>query len=418
MSSTKLLMNRNLGLLLSGQLVSQIGDKFYMLALAIWVLETTESTAMMGGVLFCSFFPTFLVGFVAGAVVDKYNRKVIIVVADVIRGLVIAVVTWLYCVNLLNIYVIFVSQILLSVGAAFFNAAIPSVIPQIIDKSQLARANSMTSFVRGFSAMIGPVLGGIVVAAFGFGTVFTLNALSFIISAVFECFLAIPGHRNRQLAQGNIIDHTIAGFKYIFQFKQLIIILCMVAVIHFFVGSIEVLMPVFSTQLTGTVSKNLGYIQTFFGLGTILMALMISFYNFRGKEVRLLFGAIGAFGTVCLIMACLSAAGFNNVLTYLGLFLLLGAFIILAATCFRTILQTNVVNEMAGRVFGAAGTIGDISIPIAMLAYGMLLKHTSYSSLLAVSGVVLMLLSGIFYRLYRRFEVTEKGSLHAFPEIL
>jgi hypothetical protein len=166
------------------------------------------------------------------------------------------------------------------------------------------------------------------------------------------------------------------------------------------------------------VSKNLGYIQTFFGLGTILMALMISFYNIRGKEVRLLFGAIGAFGTVCLIMACLSAAGFNNVLTYLGLFLLLGAFIILAATCFRTILQTNVVNEMAGRVFGAAGTIGDISIPIAMLAYGMLLKHTSYSSLLAVSGVVLMLLSGIFYRLYRRFEVTEKGSLHAFPEIL
>ena len=414
----KLLMNRNLGLLLSGQLVSQIGDKFYMLALAIWVLETTKSTAMMGGVLFCSFFPTFLVGFVAGAVVDKYNRKAIIVVADVIRGLVIAVVTWLYYVNLLNIYVIFVSQILLSVGAAFFNPAIPSVIPQIIDKSQLARANSMTSFVRGFSAMIGPVLGGIVVAAFGFGTVFTLNALSFIISAVFECFLDIPGHRNRQLEQSNIIDHTIAGFKYIFQFKKLIIILCMVAVIHFFVGSIEVLMPVFSTQLAGTASKNLGYIQTFFGLGTVLMALIISFYNISGKEVRLLFGGIGAFGTVCLIIAYFSAAGLNNVLSYLGLFLLLGSFIILAATCFRTILQTDVANEMAGRVFGAAGTIGDISIPIAMLIYGLLLKHTNCSSLLAVTGVVLMLLSGIFYRLYRRFEVSEKGSLQATPEIL
>ena len=411
----KILMNRNLGLLLSGQLVSQIGDKFYMLALALWVLETTKSTAMMGGVLFCSFFPTFLVGFVAGAVVDKYNRKVIIVVADVIRGLIIALVTWLYYVNLLNIYLIFASQILLSVGAAFFNPAIPSVIPQIIDKSQLARANSMTSFVRGFSAMIGPVLGGIVVAAFGFGTVFALNAVSFLISAVFECFLEIPGHRNRQLEQGNIIDHTIAGFKYIFQFKKLIIILCMVAVIHFFVGSIEVLMPVFSSRLSGMAATNLGYIQTFFGLGTVLMALMISFYNISGKEVRLLFGAIGAFGAVCLIIAYLSAAGLNNVLAYLGLFLLLGSFIILAATCFRTILQTDVVNEMAGRVFGAAGTIGDISIPIAMLVYGLLLKHTDCSSLLAVTGVVLMLLSGVFYRLYRRFEVTEKGFLQAFP---
>jgi hypothetical protein len=237
-------------------------------------------------------------------------------------------------------------------------------------------------------------------------------------SAVFECFLEIPGHRNRQLEQGNIIDHTIAGFKYIFQFKRLVIILCMVAVIHFFVGSIEVLMPVFSSRLGGMAVKNLGYIQTFFGLGTVLMALMISFYNIIGKEVRLLFGAIGAFGTVCLIIAYFSAAGFNNVLAYLGLFLLLGSFIILAATCFRTILQTDVVNEMAGRVFGAAGTIGDISIPIAMLVYGLLLKHIGCSSLLAVTGVVLMLLSGIFYRLYRRFEATEKGSLQATPEIL
>lgn len=110
----KLLMNKNLALLLSGQFVSQIGDKFYMLALAIWVLDTTNSPAMMGGVLFCSFFPTFLVGFVAGAFVDKYDRKIIIVAADCIRGLVIVVVTWLYYFNLLNIHTIFISQILLS----------------------------------------------------------------------------------------------------------------------------------------------------------------------------------------------------------------------------------------------------------------------------------------------------------------
>ncbi|MGB9439613.1 MAG: hypothetical protein WCB15_16820, partial [Desulfobacterales bacterium] len=99
----KLLMNKNLALLLSGQFVSQIGDKFYMLALAIWVLDTTNSPAMMGAVLFCSFFPTFLVGFIAGAFVDKYDRKIIIVAADFIRGLVIAGVAYLYFLNLLNI---------------------------------------------------------------------------------------------------------------------------------------------------------------------------------------------------------------------------------------------------------------------------------------------------------------------------
>jgi MFS family permease len=411
----KILMNRNLGLLLSGQFVSQIGDKFYMLALAIWVLDTTKSTAMMGAVLFCSFFPTFLIGFVAGAVVDKYDRKIIIVAADIIRGLVIAIVTCLYYFNLLNIYAIFISQTLLSICAAFFNPAIPAVIPQIINKNQLARANSMTSFVRGFSSMIGPVIGGVAVAAFGYVYVFAFNALSFIISGAFECFLQIPGHQHNQAARAGIVRNTIEGLQYIFQFKKLIIILFMVAIIHFFVGSIEVLMPVFSTLLTGTASKNLGYIQTFFGLGTVLMALIVSFYNINGKEVGLLFSGIGAFGSVCLVIAYLSATEINNVLFYLGLFLLLGAFIILAATCFRTILQKDVANEMAGRVFGAAGTIGDISIPIAMLAYGLMLKFISCSLLLAITGVVLMLLSGIFYRYYRRMDGTAKGQLAVDP---
>jgi hypothetical protein len=144
---------------------------------------------------------------------------------------------------------------------------------------------------------------------------------------------------------------------------------------------------------------------------------MISFYNINGKEVEFLFGGIGAFGSVCLIIAYLSTAAINDVVFYLGPFLLLGSFIILAATCFRTILQKDVANEMAGRVFGAAGTIGDISIPIAMLAYGFLLKLISCSLLLAVTGVFLMLLSVIFYLRYRRIKVPEKGQLAVGPNI-
>lgn len=411
----KLLMNRNLGLLLSGQLVSQIGDKFYMLALAIRVLETTESTAMMGGVLFCSFFPTFLMGFFAGAVVDKYDRKTIIVVSDFLRGLVVTTVAGLYYLDFLNIYAIFISQILLSVCAAFFNPAVPAVIPQIIDKSLLARANSMTSFVRGFSSIAGPALGGLAVATLGYTAVFAFNALSFIISAVFECFLEIPGYCNKAVKRAGILDNTIEGLKYIFQCKTLLIILIMVAIIHFFVGSIEVITPVLSNQLAGTPAKTLGYMQTFFGLGTVLMALTISFYDINGKEIGFLFGGVCAFGSVCLVIAYLLSTGMLAAIFYLGPYLLLGSFIILAATSFRTILQKDVANEMAGRVFGAAGTIGDISIPVAMLAYGFLLKIIDCSLLLVVTGALLVLLSGIFYRLYRHLNLSETIKLAIDP---
>ena len=84
-------MNRNLGLLLSGQLVSQIGDKFHMLAVAFLVLKTTGSPAKMGIMLFCSVFPGMLLGFISGAFLDRYSRKAIIVGADVVRGLIVAI---------------------------------------------------------------------------------------------------------------------------------------------------------------------------------------------------------------------------------------------------------------------------------------------------------------------------------------
>ena len=83
-------MNRNLNLLLGGQLISQIGDKFHMLAVAFMVLKTTGSPAKMGIVLFCSVCPGMLLGFISGAFLDRYSRKTIIVGADVVRGLIVS----------------------------------------------------------------------------------------------------------------------------------------------------------------------------------------------------------------------------------------------------------------------------------------------------------------------------------------
>ena len=114
-------MNKNLALLLSGQLVSQIGDKFYMLAVAFMVLKTTGSPAKMGLVLFCSVFPGMLLGFVSGAYLDRYSRKAIIVCADVARGLIVAGVCFLFYIDSLSFPVLLVAQVLISGCTAFFD---------------------------------------------------------------------------------------------------------------------------------------------------------------------------------------------------------------------------------------------------------------------------------------------------------
>ena len=83
-------------MLLSGQFVSQIGDKLHMLALSFWVLKTTGSSAKMGAVLAASLIPSLVIGFFSGAFIDRYNRKNIIIGTDLLRGLILALFAVLF----------------------------------------------------------------------------------------------------------------------------------------------------------------------------------------------------------------------------------------------------------------------------------------------------------------------------------
>jgi MFS family permease len=396
--------NKNLVLLLSGQLVSQVGDKFYLLALSFWVLKATGSPAMMGLVLACSLFPSLLLGFVSGAFIDRYSRKAIIVGTDMIRGLVILSVAAAYYMKVLDVPIIIVSQVLLSINAAFFDPAIPSVIPQIVPREELAKANSKTQFIRGISAIAGPVLGGVAVAGLGYGFAFVFNGLSFLVSAFFEAFLKIPRlvRDKQEIRKKSLSRDIIEGYKYIIMDKGLIIILLMVAVIHFFVGSIEVIIPVLADSLAGDGARNLGYIQAAFGSGAVLMALIISIHNITDRKVRFLFHSIFLVGIGYVTIAFLSFTGILLVAVFLPVFLLIGSFVIMAGTCFKTILQENVDDSMAGRVFGVVSSVGNGSIPFAMMVYGFLLTYINVYNLVLVTGLILLPLSTVFYRKYKR----------------
>jgi len=396
-------INKNFFCLLAGQFVSQIGDKFHMIAISFWVLKTTGSSAKMGAVLAASLIPSLILGLFSGTFVDRYNRKIIIVGTDLMRGLIIAFFAVLFYFEMMNFYVILLMQVLLSANAAFFDPAIPSVIPQIVDEKYLTSANSKHQFVNGFSTIAGAFLGGIVVSAFGYFWVFVINAVSFIISAFFECFIHIPSMPGSALKGGKpgILEDMKQGYLYIFSRRELFILLIMVMIIHFFVGAIEVFLPVIASTISGDGVRNLGFFQASFGLGTIVMAVVLSVKSISGREKITLFGSVAVIGFL------FAAASFfkGNAITLISLFLvmifLLGCCIICAGISFKTLLQKIIDNRFAGRVFAVAGSVGNAAIPGAMIIYGFLLEKYDFQGLLMVSGLVLLLLSIISFILYK-----------------
>lgn len=393
-------MNRNLGLLLSGQLVSQIGDKFHMLAVAFLVLKTTGSPAKMGLVLFCSVFPGMILGFISGAFLDRYSRKAIIVGADAARGLIVAAVCVLYYLGALSFPVLLAAQFLISVCTAFFDPAIPALIPQIVRREQLPRANSQSQFVSGISTIFGPVLGGLTVAWAGYLPVFFINAGSYLFSAGFESFIRPPPLERSTSGQTKIVDDIIEGCRYVYQSKSLVIILVMVGVIHFFVGSIQAVIPVLATDLNGGGAENIGFIQACFGLGTVLAALFISIRNIKQKEALILFGSVFLIGLSLLLIGGIHMSGIRMIMPYLMIFPALGGLIIFAGTSFRSMIQKEVQDQMMGRVFGFVSSVGNISIPLAMLIFGSLMEYLPHNIILTASGFILLPISFISYNKY------------------
>jgi MFS family permease len=400
-----------MALLLGGQMVSQIGDKFHILAVAFLVLKTTGSPAKMGLVLFCSVFPSMLLGFIAGAVLDRCNRKRIIVAADLIRGVIVATVGAAYATGALSFGWLLLAQVLISTCTAFFDPAIPAMIPQLVRREELTRANAQTQLVSGIATIAGPTLGGLTVAWGGYLPVFLLNAASYLFSAAFESMIQMPAQGETTAKQTSIGSDILEGCHYVAERQHLVVILGMVAVIHFFVGSIEAVIPVMAAGLAGKGAANIGFIQTAFGLGTVGAALVISLRRIGSREARCLFGSVFFIGLLLLAMGVLHLWGARRVSLFLVFFISLGGAVIFAGTSFRSILQKGVAEAMMGRVFGFVASVGNISIPVAALLAGISMEYLPHHFILIASGASLLPLSAVAHYAYQKMSTAQSKAV-------
>nr|NJM02103.1 MFS transporter [Desulfobacula sp.] len=166
-------------------------------------------------------------------------------------------------------------------------------------------------------------------------------------------------------------------------------------------GSIEVILPVMADTVSLEGARTLGFFQAAFGLGAMVMAVFLSIRTLSGKEKPALFGSVFIIGVIFLTTGM---AGIDENLVagfYISMIFLFGCCILCAGVSFRTLLQKRMENEYAGRVFAVAGTVGNGSIPGAMILYGVMLEHYSFQGLLMVSGLVLMPLSLMSFFLFK-----------------
>ena len=395
------LINRNFGLLWFGQLVSQLGDKAYNIALMWWLFEKTASPLLVSLFLIASMLPELIFGPLAGVYIDRWNKKRILVAADFVRGIVILTLAALYQSDVLAIWHIYIAALLISLCSALFNPTTMSIIPNVVAKSGLQRANALSQMVTGAVAIIGPLLGASSVAMLGYMGVLIFNGCSYIISGFAEIFLRIS--TIEVVMKETVFSSLAQGVRYIWSDARVSVVVVVVAIIHVFVGSIVVVIPFLANSLAGSGINNLGVLQAALGGGMTAGAVYVSKYArsyFNGLNF---FYAIVFMGVGILMLGIFQLVHISLLEIYAICCIIIGVCVAVISVFWRTIAQICVPEEMTGRVFSVLSTTGNISLPISMALFGAFLNCVTPAILLTFAGICLIIIGMVLVYNVRTF---------------
>ena len=272
--------NRNFRLLYIGQTISQLGDWFNTVAVFGLLLDLTGSATAVAWMMIVQFLPIALVGPLAGVVVDRMNRRRLMIAADVVRGLLILCLLLVHTRE--QVWLAYIVMGLTMAASAFFEPARTATIPNITSSRELLPANALASATWSAMLAIGASIGGVVTAVFGQHIAFAVNALSFFVSAIFIACTryddrpAISDRRPGALTLTGIPD-LIDGLRYV-RTNGHVAALMMVKTGWGLAGGILLLLTIFGQRVfpvAGNTAFGIGVLYGARGVGAALGPVLL-----------------------------------------------------------------------------------------------------------------------------------------------
>jgi len=364
-----------------GQLVSVLGTTMTAFALQIWVYAETGSVTNLAFVSLAFALPATIVSPFAGALVDRWDRRKVMLLADTAAGAATLLIAVLYATGNLTLWHIYALVGLGSVGNAFQAPAWMASIPLLVPKTQLGRANGLVQLNDGLSLVMAPALAGVLLLSSGLGAVLIVDAVTFLFGIITLAAVRFPRPKEHaETSTGSVVGDAVAGWRYIKDRKGLFGLLWVYAGVNFALSFGNVLFIPLVVAFADEAAA--GGVLSAAGFGAIFGSIAVSIWGGPKKRVR---------GT----MAAIVGAGFGVALSGVRPSLTLVAFsaftlmamVPIANTASQVLWQTKVPPAVQGRVFAIRRMISQAIAPIAILLAGPLADNV-FEPLLADGGAL------------------------------
>lgn len=380
-------------LIWTGQIFSLLGSSLVQFALVWWMTEKTGSAAVLATGTFISLLPQVLLGPFAGALIDRWNRRKIMIMADAIIAFATLVIVVLFRQNVVQLWHIFILLFIRAVAGTFHMTAMQASTSLMVPEKHLSRIAGLNQTLNGVVGLAAPPLGALLLASSPIFVVLSVDVITALIAITPLIFILIPQPVNMvesgSASIKSVISDVKTGFGYVFKWRGLFYVLILAALINFLLAPVNTFIPLLVTKYFNGGVWQIGWFETSTAVGVILGGVGLSIWGgFKKKIITSLTGVFGLAVGV-LIVALAPQQFIWTAIIGMGI---TGIMFPIINGPFMAIIQSKVEPEMQGRVFSLVGAICGAMMPVSMIISTPIVEQFGTQSWYLMSAIICFVL--------------------------
>jgi len=378
----------------TGQAFSLFGSNVAGFALVWWLTKSTGSATVLATATLMMMLPGIILGPFAGACVDRWNRRLVMIVADGFVALISAWLAYLFLVGALQPWHVYVIMAARSLGGTFQFPAMQASTSLMVPKEQLSRVAGMNQALSGVMNIIAPPIGALLISVLPFYAVMGIDVVTAIIAILPLFFVAIPQPVRQAVATGatSLWQDMGEGFRYVRGWPGLLIVMAMATVINLLLSPAFSLIPILVTRHFHGQALELGWMNSAWGIGVVAGGFILSAWGgFKRRVLTSMLGLIGM-GIGITVQGLAPGSAF---VAALGAMALTGVMNPICNGPLFAIMQTRVAPEMQGRVFTLLSSAAGAASPLGLAVAGPVSDWLGVRSWYVAGGVACLLMGVI-----------------------
>jgi DHA3 family macrolide efflux protein-like MFS transporter len=401
-----------------GQLISLLGSSIIQFVVIWWIAEGTESPVIVSVAFFLGSLPMVIVPPIIGVFIDRWNRKLTIIVTDSLQAFITFLLIFLFLADIANIWLVITMNFLRGICQSTHFITVNAIIPLMIPKKNLSRMNGINYMFTGIIRVIGPIVAGFLLLFIEIKQILWADIVTFFIAIIPLLLIKIPpiaGKSAKDQKKSYFKDFK-SGLTILKGVKTLLILIIFISIINLLNMPFTAQMSLYIIINHSGGEQNYAMVSAFLQGGIVIGAIIaLSKKNWKHKELIILSSVV--IGVTGYSLTALAPKG-NFLMISIGA-LIHASMIPIANTMFLTILQTSVPAETQGRVFSIVASIAAAVTPLGMLISGPLAEAFGIRLLFIMSlcfQLVTLILTWFLTRLKLYIKVQQKDAITEIQE--